>query len=354
MRKEGTIKTLIGKAGLNNTKNIARMIDNYRIYYIFIIVFVFATLFAPNFFNAFNLTNILRGMSLNAMVAIGFTVVMICGQLDLSIASTLNLGAILVIGLQPKLGWTLSLIIAILAGALVGVGNGLLVTKAKIHSFIVTLGTMTIVQGIIYLYCHGSSLNTTDFALPDWIDKAIIPLLAPRVIITILAVLVFEWILTRTRYGRGFYMIGGNKETAWLAGLKTNRYLVTAFVMSGAMAAFGGALFAISLSSAVPNMGEKGVSPQMIVIAATIIGGTSMAGGVGGVFKSMVAVLTLATLFNALNCFGAGYEVQVFASGLVLAIVVLYEAYALYKQDKLKGQRTELLKEPKDKVLNGQ
>lgn len=334
---------MMHKAG--SGRNISHIIDNNRIYFIFILVFVFNVIFAPNFFNAFNLKNILLAMSLNAMVAIGFTIVMICGHMDLSVASTINLGAILIIGLQPKLGWLLSLIVAVLAGGVVGFVNGILVSKAKIHSFIVTLGTMTIVQGLIYMYSHGSSLNVTDFTLADWIDKPIIPLLPPRVIITILLVIAFEIWLTKTRYGKGFFMVGGNKETAWLAGFNTDRYFITAFTLSGLMAALGGTLFAISISSAVPNMGEKGVSPLMIVLAATIIGGTSMAGGKGSIVKSAVAVVTLSTLFNGLNCLGAGYEVQIFASGLVLAIVVLYEAYALYKQDKIKGQRIQLLKE---------
>lgn len=325
--------------------NIARLIDNYRIYFILAIVMLINILFAPNFFNVFNLTNILLAASLNAMVAIGFTVVMICGHMDLSIASTINLGAILVIGLQPQLGWVPSILIAILAGAVVGMGNGLLVAKGKIHSFIVTLGTMTIVQGLIYMYSHGSSLNITDFALPDWIDKPVIPMLAPRVIITIIAVVIFEIWLIKTRYGKGFFMVGGNKETAWLAGFNTDRYLIVAFILSGLFAALGGTLFAISISSAVPNMGEKGVSPLMIVLASTIIGGTSMAGGKGSIVKSAVAVLTLSSLFNGLNCLGTGYEVQIFASGLMLAAVVLYEAYALYRQDKIKGQRVHLLKE---------
>ncbi len=330
------------------SKNISKWIDNNRIYLIFIVVFLLATAFAPNFFNLFNLTNILRGASLGMMVAIGFTIVMICGHMDLSVASTLNLGAILVIGMQPRFGWTVSLIAAVLAGGIVGIINGLLVAKAKIHSFIVTLGTMTIVQGIIYMYSHGSSINVTDFALADWIDKAVIPLLPPRVLITVIAVALFEVFLTRTPYGKGFYMVGGNKETAWLAGFNTDRYLINAFTISALMAALGGALFSISISSAVPNMGEKGVSPLMIVLAATIIGGTSMAGGKGSIVKSAVAVIALGTLFNGLNCFGTGYEVQIFASGLVLAIVVLYEAFALYKQDRLRGQRPELLKELED------
>lgn len=319
-------------------------IDSNRIYFIFALLFIFMTFTAPNFFNVFNLTNILRGMSLNAMAAIGFTIVMICGQLDLSIAATINLGAVLVIGLQPHYGWPVAIFAGIASGVLVGLINGLLVTKAKINAFIVTLGTMTTLQGFTYMFSHGGSLNISDFGLADWLEKPVIPFLPPRVIITIIFLVAFQIFLTKTRYGKGFYMVGGNKNTAWLAGLKTDRYLINAFILSGMTAALGGVLFAISLSSAVPNLGEKGVSPLMIVIAATIIGGTSMAGGKGDIAKSAVAVLVLTTLFNGLNCFGAGYEVQIFASGAVLSIVVLYEAFVLYKQDKLTGQRPELLK----------
>jgi ribose/xylose/arabinose/galactoside ABC-type transport system permease subunit len=327
-------------------KNViaADFIDNNRIYLLLIIVFIFMSVAAPNFFTVFNLTNILRGTCLGALAAIGFTVVMISGQLDLSIATVINLAAVFTIGLQPKLGWIPAIIAGILSGILVGWVNGMLVAKAKINSFIVTLGTMTVLQGFTYMYCKGGSLNISDFRLGDWFEKPLVPFLPPRVIITILFVAFFEIILLRTRYGRGYFVVGGNKNTAWLAGMNTDRYYIAAFVLSGFTAAVSGVLFSISISSAVPNMGEKGVSPLMIVLAATIIGGTSMAGGKGSIVKSAVAVLLLTMLTNGLNCFGAGYEVQILVSGVVLSVVVLYEAYVLYKQDRVKGQRSELLK----------
>lgn len=324
--------------------NVQDYIDTNRIYFLVAIVFLFMSFAAPNFFKVFNFTNILRGSTLGALAAIGFTAVMICGELDLSIATIINLAAVFVIGMQPKYGWLIAIIAAVLSGVIVGWINGLLVTKAKINSFIVTLGMMTILQGFTYMYCKGGSLNITDFTFGDWLEKPVIPFFPPHVIITIVFIAIFELLLIRTRYGKGFFVVGGNRNTAWLAGLSTSRYVIIAFVMSGFTAAVSGVLFAISISSAVPNMGEKGVSPLMVVIAATIIGGTSMAGGKGSIAKSSIAVLLLTMLSNGLNCFGAGYEVQIFASGAVLSIVVLYEAYVLYKQDKVKGQRPGLLK----------
>jgi ribose/xylose/arabinose/galactoside ABC-type transport system permease subunit len=329
---------------LSKNFNVQEFIDNNRIFLLLSFVFIFMSLFAPNFLTVFNMTNILKGSTLYAMAAIGFTIAMIEGHMDLSIATVINLAAVFVIGMQPKFGWVVAISAGILAGVVVGAINGILVAKAKINSFIVTLGMMTVLQGFTYMYCKGGSLNISDFALADWLEKARIPLLPPRVIITIVFIAVFEIILVRTRKGMGFFVVGGNKNTAWLAGISTDRYYITGFILSGLTAAIAGVLFAISISSAVPNMGEKGVSPLMVVLAATIIGGTSMAGGKGSIVKSAVAVLTLTMMTNGLNCFGAGYEVQILASGVILSIVVLYEAYVLYKQDQLKGQRPALLK----------
>lgn len=324
------------------------LLDRYRIFLIFALLFIFSLAFAPNFFNLFNLTTILKSSSLYAMIAIGMTIVMICGQLDLSVQAIMNMGSVLVIGLYQwsDLGWVLSISLAILAGAFIGIINGVIVTKGKINSFIATLGTMTITTGLIYLYTHGGSISMDgNFTLADWIENPIIPMFPPRVIITVLLVIVFSVVLNMTRFGKAFYMVGGNRETAWLAGINTDRQIIAAFALSGLLSSCSGVLFAISISSAVPNMGSKGVSPLMVVIAAVIIGGTSMSGGKGGVFKSFTAVVTIMVLFNTLNCFRLGYEVQVFASGLVLALVVLFEALALYKKEKMKGLRLNLLAE---------
>lgn len=333
---------------LFGTRSLSYYLDTYRIYLIFGVLFVLASIFAPNFLNTFNMTSILKSASLYTMLAIGLTLVMICGHLDLSIQAVMNLGAVMVIGMYSwsNLGWIPSIIIAIAAGGVIGFLNGLIVTKGKVHSFIVTLGTMTLTTGLIFLYTHGGSISTEgDFVLADWMDYPKIPMFPPRVIITILAVVIFAFLLSKTRFGRNFYMVGGNRETAWLAGINTDMKVISAFVISGMMSALGGALFAISQGTAVPNMGSKGISPLMVAIASVIIGGTSMAGGKGGVMKSFFAVLSLMILFNALTCFGTGYEVQVLANGLVLAVVVLYEALAIYRQDKIKGIRKELLRE---------
>jgi ribose/xylose/arabinose/galactoside ABC-type transport system permease subunit len=332
------------RKGLNKD-TLLSMGDRNRIFILFIVVFLIMSIFAPRFFNAWNLTSIMRTMAMNATVAIGFTIILICGQLDLSIGTIITFSAVVGLGLKEYLGYGLSVPLAVVAGALIGLINGLLVAKAKINSFIVTLGMMTILQGAIYTATGGNTIavSTEDaFAVSDWLGKMIIPLITPRVIITLALVAASTLFMTLTRIGRNFYMVGGNRQTAWLAGVNTDLYTIMAFVISGTMAAIGGILFAMEGAAATLKLGDTSL---MYVISATIIGGTAMSGGKGGIFRTFMAILTLDILYNGIILFGLGNEVKIFIAGAILASVVLYEAYAAYKHEHFVGQRAELLKE---------
>jgi ribose transport system permease protein len=333
-------------------KKSIKFLDNNRIYILFVVVLVFMCLFAPKFFSARNFTTILRSASMNALAAIGFTIVLICAQLDLSLGSVISLGAVFTVGfrlqfsaLAPTLAWGTGFLIAVAAGAVVGLINGVLVAKVKITSFIVTLGTMITVQGIIYMYTD-ISLSATqevDFALSDFLREPLwksVGLITPRVLVSILCIALFEIMLTRTKTGRNIYLVGGNAEAAWLAGISPQKYIIFAYVLAGFLYALAGSLGAMEMSAAPTDFGAKSL---MIVISAAIIGGTSMAGGKGSALKSAIAVLMLETLFNGLNRFKVGSEVKIFVSGVIFASVILYEAYALYKHEETKGQRAELL-----------
>ncbi|MBI9107875.1 MAG: ABC transporter permease [Spirochaetales bacterium] len=329
----------------NSKKSLLVAIDRNRIFILFTIVFLFMALFAPRFFNVFNLTTIMRTSAMNATVAIGFTVILIIGQLDLSIGTIITFTAIIGLGLKEYIGFGGSIPVAIIAGGLIGLINGLLVAKAKINSFIVTLGMMTALQGAIYTFTGGNSvsLSTPDaFAVSDWLALMIFPLVTPRVIITLVLIAASAIFMKRTRIGRNFYMVGGNRQTAWLAGIDTDKYTIAAFIMSGVTAGIGGVLFAMESAAATLNMGN---SSLMYVISAAIIGGTAMSGGKGGIFKTFVAILMLDVLYNGIILFGLGNEVKIFIAGIILASVVLYEAYVSYKHEKVIGQRPELMKE---------
>ena len=323
---------------------ITRLLNEHRALLMLLVLFAYLAAFAPNFLSVHNVTTILKGASLNAIVAIGFTLIFILGQLDLSVGAVVMLSGMLTIGLQPHLGWTGAMGAALLAGMAVGLVNGWLVVKVRINSFIVTLGAMTVVTGLMHLYSGGGSKSIDDFRFADWLEKPLIPFLPPMVLITLALVAGFSVFLNRTRYGRNFFVVGGNPEAAWLAGLNRDRHLMAGFCLCSLTAAAGGALFAASLSS-MTSAAVLGTRTLMTVLAAVIIGGTVMTGGKGGIVKSYCAVLMLTTLFNGIGCYGLGFEIQIFVNGVILAVVVLYEAYAIHRHNLLKGQRPDLLKE---------
>lgn len=289
-----------------------------------------------------NLANILRATSTDALAAAGFTIVMIAGQLDLSIGAVMTTGGIAVVFLQPVLGWPGAALAAALAGALAGLFNGLLVSRAKIHSFIVTLGTLTILQGLNRALLHGGSKSLDDIAAGmravAWLQD-VLPW-SPRAVLAFAPVLLIELLLRRTRAGRNLLLVGGNPQTAWFAGVRTDAHVLGAFVLSGVLAALGGALTAAAQNTAMPNLGDKSL---MLVVAATIIGGTSMAGGRGSAAASVFALAVLNALTNGLGYVGASKSVKLIANGAVLALVIVADAWRSARQENERGQRRELL-----------
>ncbi len=317
-------------------------VSHNRIYLLWAAVFALMAALAPNFLTIANQASILKGVSHNALAAIGFTIVMISRQLDLSIGTTLTLGGMMTIGLQPHLGWTGAAGVALLCGLGVGLLNGFLVAVARVDSFIATLGTMIVTRGLVLMYCGGGSLSVSDFTLGAWTETPFWWIFSPGVLVAFGLVLLFEFFLKMTPTGRGFYLVGGNPSAAWHAGLSVKRHVIGAFLLSGALAALAGALLSVTQGSARTNMGDKSL---MLVIAAVIIGGTSMAGGKGSVLKSLIALIALNTLSNGFNCMGADINMQKITNGVVLGSLILYDAIQTALRNRTLGQRPELLEE---------
>ncbi|MDR1445477.1 MAG: ABC transporter permease [Treponema sp.] len=333
-----------GKKG----RGIGRMVNEYR-FYILIVLMMILGIFTRNFFSGFNMKGIFDSTVLYALLGLGFTICMIAGHMDLSVGAMANMGAVLVMGMHTLsgLGWFPSILIAVAAGLLVGFINGLLVCKAKIHSFITTLGMQFVLRGAMYIYCGGAEIGDKgDYALADFLNMRLgfLPL-SPKVVFVLLAVIAAAFLMKNTRWGRNIYLIGGNEESAWLAGIKRDNTVISVFTVSGAACAIGGAIFAICQSSALPNLGEKGVSPLLVALAATIIGGTATTGGKGSIWNTYASVYALMVMSNVLTSLSGKYEVQILANGLVLAACVVFETVTMYIRSKRVGVRSVLLEE---------
>jgi ribose transport system permease protein len=335
----------------------------WRLWVLCAAVFAVMSIMAPNFAEPGNFANVVKGAGTALPAAIGFTLVLLAGQLDLSVGSAMTMGGMLVMGLAPRLGWARALAVAAAAGCAQGLANGLLVSKAKINSFIVTLGTMLIVYNAMAIYSHGGTIPAPkgDYTLSDRLQYPVVgPAFAPRpgqsgwagAWLTLwltprnfvaIALLAAAWVVLRlTPVGRGFYLLGGNRQAAWYSGLSVDWYIIGAFVISAGVSAFGGAMVAMSEAAGSLEVGDRSL---MTIVAAVIIGGTSMEGGKGSVVGSAVALVALTALTNGLDCLGAGYEVNLMSSGLVLAMVILYDAIWLHMRRRKMGQRKDLLAE---------
>ena len=321
--------------------------NSYRGYIFLAVVLIFG-IFAKNFYTVFNMSSILHNTSLNIYLGMAFTLCMIAGHMDLSIGYMATTGMMVGLGMRMLSGlpWAVAIGIAIGIGALVGVVNGLLVTKAKIHSFIVTLGMQFVLRGGMYIYCNGAEISVKkDFALSDFLKSSPVKFLPFTwlTIITLVIVAIVAIVLAWTRFGRNVHMLGGNLETAWLAGVGSDFVTIIVFVMSSAACALGGALYGIAAGTGNPTFGEKGIAPLMIALTATIIGGTDINGGKGKVTDTLVSIVAINAMFGVVMTLTGKYETQVLLIGLVLAACVIYETFVNYKKQQILGIRHDLV-----------
>lgn len=329
-------------------RSIGKIINESRAY-LLVLVMCILGIFAKNYFSLYNIKSILDSTVFYAMLGISFTICMIAGHMDLSVGSLANVGAVMVMGIHTlqKQPWIVAIPCALLLGTAFGLLNGIFVSKFKIHSFIVTLGMQYVIKGFLYTYSNGAEIGDKgDYALADFLNKFLKPLpVTPKFLIAIAVVIILAVILKKTRFGRNLYIMGGNRETAWLGGVKADLVTILTFGISGFTSALGGVIFAIAQSSAAANLGEKGVAPLLVALAATIIGGTATDGGRGSVWNTYISVLGLMAMFNVLTALVGKYEVQILSNGIVLAAIVLYETITTYYNKKKIGIRSQLVQE---------
>ena len=327
---------------------IGKFINEYRAYLLVLIIFLLGTQ-ARNFFTIFNFASIFNGTVLVGMLGVAFTICMIAGHLDLSVSATAAMGGVLAMGMHTfsGLSWGQAIVISVAMGTGVGIINGLLITKANIHSFITTLGMQFVLRGAMFIYSGGGEIGAAgNFAFASFLTRRIgSTFITPKVAVVLVCIIILAILLAKTQWGRNIYMIGGNSETAWLAGIKRDFTVISVFAISGFFSALGGAIFAIAQGSAQSDMGDRGIPPLMVALAATIIGGTATTGGKGSVWKTFVAIFGLMAMFNVLTSIFGMFEIQILANGLVLAACVFHETITTYFSKKKIGIRADLGKE---------
>jgi D-xylose transport system permease protein len=332
----------------------------------------------PNYLSPQNLGNIVYQASLVGIMGVAMTVMLITGAFDLSVASVAALAAAVLVGLAPSIGFPLAAGAAIATAIAVGIFNGAIVQFVGINAFIVTLGTLTAVRGLVLVLTDGRSLMVERpevlqqmlafestrvpifwaalglalilIVLAAWKRRVVVGLgglvvgvlallagrdfavAAPVVYLAIFTAIVWA-VLRFTVIGRRIYAVGGNAEAARLSGINVHAYKLGAFVLSSAAAGFAGVLFGCRLGAINPTALQ---GSELTVIAAAILGGTSLLGGAGSVLKTVVGALLLFTLTNGFNVLDLGASYQGLIEG---AVVIAAAAIYTVGGDRRRGRR---------------
>ncbi len=280
---------------------------------------VIATVLTPVFLTSTNIMNVLRQTSLIAIAGIGMVQIILMGEIDLSVGSTQALVGVFSVWVLNATGSIpLAFVAGLALGALVGLMNGLLVTKAKINSLIATLGTMAIIRGVAFVSTGAVSIQAKIIEFETLGTGYIGPFPIP-VVMTIILFAIFYYILHHTAFGRYIYAIGGNVNAARLSGLPVERLKIIVYVMGSAFAAISAMVLTARMSSGQPN---AGLGFELQVVAAVILGGISLTGGVGTLTGAFIGMLILGVLNNALILLNVSSFYHEIARGAVIILAV--------------------------------
>jgi len=286
-----------------------------------ILLCIIMALFTPDFMTAANISNVLRQVTINAILAVGMTFVILSSRIDLSVGSIMAFTGTMMAAAMADFGLSIPVAIAIgvFIGALFGLINGALVAYAKLPAIIVTLAMMQIPRGLGLLYTGGYPLNGLPQEFSIFGRGYFLGIIPVPIIIMAAVYLVAYVMLNHLSIGRYIYSIGGNEEAVRLSGIKTKLYIIIPFVISGITAAIGGTIITSRLMSGQPMAGE---GFELDAIAAVVLGGTDIAGGRGHIIGTLVGTIMLGVLTNGLNLIGVSPYVQRIFKGLIIIAAV--------------------------------
>ena len=281
--------------------------------------------FKTNFYTSYNLLNVLKDAAVNEIIAFGVTLTVIAAGCDLSVGGVMCLSGIVSIQLiNSGMNMYLAILLAVLSGAAVGFVNGFLVVQQKTEPFIITLGTGMLIKGINQQLTDAHPVSCTNMEFMKIANGKIggvIPNLALYMIV--IGLLVYA-LLRYTSYGRNLYALGGDYDVAKYSGINVVKTKWFAFILSGALAAVAGVLLSSKLNTGSSIYGDD---TALMVNCGVVVGGTSFAGGVGGVLQSFIGLMVLQLLTNCMNMLGIAPYLQQVCQGVVIVTIIWLDCY---------------------------
>jgi len=302
-------------------KNFLKKIKEYPAIVGFVGLVIFFSLLSDRFMTLSNFTNVLRQVSIQAIIAFGMTLVIISGGIDLSVGSVFAFSAILMASIVKNGSVFFGILSALIVGALLGAINGFIIAKGKIQPFIVTLATMAIARSLTLVYSQGMPITGFPQSFRTIGRGEVIGVPVPVIIMFAIFGVIF-YVSNYTKLGLYTYAIGGNETAAKLSGVKVDMYKIIIYMISGLLAATSAIILTSRLNSAQPTFGA---GYELDAIAAVVLGGASLSGGKGTVVGTLFGALIMGILNNGLNLLNVSPFYQQGVKGIVILIAVLLE-----------------------------
>jgi ribose transport system permease protein len=307
-----------------SNSRLREILQRYGLVFSFLLLCLVLSLLSDRFLTVGNLTNVLRQSTINLIIAIGMTYVILTAGIDLSVGAVLALATVVTadllqrgVPILPTIG------LGLLLGGVLGLANGLLISRVKVPAFVATLGMMTVARGLALTYTQVRPIT----GLPDafrYIGTGYLGPIPMPIIVAGITFIAGYVLLTRTRMGMYIYALGNNPIAAHYTGIATHNYIAFVYVLAGSLAALAGMILVARLDSAQPT---AGISYEFDAIAAVVVGGTSFAGGEGSLAGTLLGVLVISVLNNGLNLLNVSSFYQPVVTGVVIALaLLLYKA----------------------------
>ncbi|MGI6777817.1 MAG: ABC transporter permease [Acetivibrionales bacterium] len=309
--------------------------QTYGIIIVLIALVAFFSIFTNSFLSVKNMFNILRQVSIMGIIAVGMTIVMLTGGIDLSVGSLLAVTGVVGSSLMVSLNWSPlpAIIAAIIASTIIGTITGLIVEKIDMPPLITTLGMMTIARGIAFIITNGLPV----YGLPESVailGQGYIWVIPIPVIFMLVIFLIGSFILNKTYFGRYFYALGGNEEATRLAGVNISRIKICIYALSAFLTGIAGVILMSRINSGQPS---AGTGTELDVVTAVVLGGVSMSGGEGKLSGVLTGTLIIGVLSNGLIIMNVGEYYQMVVKGLVLILAVGFDRVS--KRNRVKKSK---------------
>lgn len=325
-RKAAVIRKREGKP---QNSRVRKIFNEYGIFLIFVLLIIVLSIARPNFLRPQNIMNVLRQISINGLLSIGMTFVILTGGIDLSVGSMLAFGGVIAASLaSDAMGGTIThpmvaAGVALLAGLVLGSMNGALIAKFRLPSFVVTLGMLSMARGFTFIYTDGMPIPRIDKRFLVFGQGVVFGIPLPVIIFII--VYIIAWLtLNNTRYGRYIYAVGGNEKSAKVSGVNTRLVVFSVYAISGILSALGGVILTARTTAGLP---QAGMSYELDAIAAVVIGGTSLSGGQGVLSGTLVGALLIGVINNGLDLLGVSSYFQQVVKGAIIVGAVLLDSF---------------------------